>query len=73
VVVHQKFGNAKGLGPKIMTIIHQTIPNTAGNARKIELLIEAPTGDDNTTYTQHVLLLNTLPFHQKQPDTVPKM
>jgi hypothetical protein len=48
-----------------MTIIHWTIPDTTGNARKIELSIEAPTGDDDTTYTQHVLHLTTSPFCRK--------
>jgi hypothetical protein len=73
MVVHQKFGNTKGSGPKIMTIIHQTISDTAGNAQKIELLIEAPTEDDNMTYTQRVSRPTTLPFHQQQLDTVPKI
>jgi hypothetical protein len=72
MVVHQKFGNAKGLGPKITTIIYCTISDTAGNAQKIELLIEAPTGDDNTIYTQCVSCPTTSPFRRQRLDTVPK-
>jgi hypothetical protein len=54
MVIHKKFGNVKGSGPKITTIIHWTISDIAGNAQKIELLIEAPTGDGDMTDTQHV-------------------
>jgi hypothetical protein len=32
MAIHQKFGNAKGSGLKITTIIHQTISDNAGNA-----------------------------------------
>jgi hypothetical protein len=65
MVVYRKFGNAKGSGLKIMTIIHRTISDTAGNAQRIELSIEASTGDDDTTDTQHVSHPTTSPFHRQ--------